>query len=139
MCFVLFHLDRLGLGLKADLGGFEGVFLGHGVLCAVQDVQNQPAVVGETDLSLGVEIMLALGVRPENVVRRRFARDVHVFAQLDISFRAEDPNKLFFNSAEYEISESFNSLFINYIYRNKLLKMESLTSSVSTAPSLRIS
>jgi len=79
-----------GLGLEAELGGFEGVGLGHGVFGAVEAVEDELAEVGETDLAADVEVLFAFLVHDVDVVAGALAADVDVFAQLDGALGAED-------------------------------------------------
>ena len=88
------------LGLEAELGGEEGVLLRHGGLRAVQTVEEELAKEWETDQTGARNAMLALGVDEEELVRAVGGGDVGVFAQFDVTLRAEDHEATVTPSAE---------------------------------------
>ena len=78
------------LGLEAEFGSEEGVLLCHGSLRAVQTVEEELAKEWETDQTGARNAMLALGIDEEELVRAVGGGDVGVFAQFDVTLRAED-------------------------------------------------
>ena len=78
------------MGLEAEFGGEEGVLLRHGGLRAVQTVEEKLAKEWETDQTGARNAMLALGIDEEELIRTVGGGDVGVFAQFDVTLRAED-------------------------------------------------
>ena len=78
------------LGAQAEFGGFEGVGLGHGMLGAVEAVEDELAEETEADLAGDVEVALAGVVDEVNVVAGFVAGDVEIFAEFDVALGAED-------------------------------------------------
>jgi len=76
--------------LEAELGGEEGVLLCHRGLRAVQTVEQELAKEWETDQTGTRNAMLALCIDKEELVRAVGGGDVGVFAQFDVTLRAED-------------------------------------------------
>ena len=83
-------VPRGELGAQAELGGFEGVGLGHGILGAVEAVEDELAEETEADLAGNVEVALASVVDEVDVVAGFVAGDVEVFAEFDVALGAED-------------------------------------------------
>ena len=67
------EVQGLHLGADAELRGLQGVGRGHGVLGAVQAVQDEPAEEGEARPAGGVEFVLARAVHQEEEVFLRAA------------------------------------------------------------------
>src|SRR5699024_1986931 len=84
------QLLRLLLRIQRELHGLEGVLLGHGVLGAVQDIEDQLAEEGVAHLAGGVDAVLALAVDQDHLAAAVVGGDVHVLAQLDVALGAED-------------------------------------------------
>src|SRR3982750_3116429 len=64
--------------------------LGHGLLGAVQAIENQLAEKTETHLAGDVDMALARVVHDVDIVTGLLPRDVDVFAELDVAFGAEN-------------------------------------------------
>lgn len=76
--------------MERELGGFEGVGLGHRVFGAVERVEDELAVEGGTDASGAGDLGLGVAVDEENAVAAGVAGDVDVFADLHGAIGAED-------------------------------------------------
>src|SRR5690606_15934906 len=79
-----------GLGAQAELGGLEGVPLGHGLLGAVEAIEDQLAEELEADLAGHFEVMLAFVVHQIDVVAGLLPADIDILAQLDVALGAEN-------------------------------------------------
>jgi len=78
------------LGAEAELGGLEGMRLGHRLLGAIQAVENQPPEKRESDLSRHVDIAFSGIVDDIHILAGLVAGDINVFAQLDVAFGAKN-------------------------------------------------
>ena len=79
------HLD-----FDAEFGGFEGVFLRHGVFRAVEAVQDELAEELATDGVPRVDADFLLVVEEIQLVGAIVGGDVDVLPQFDGAFRPED-------------------------------------------------
>lgn len=85
-------LDAFGHGLRlqAKFRRAEGVLLGHRMLGAVQTVENELAKKRISDLSVAADMALAVMVDQIKLITFVVPAYVEIFAQLDVSRRAED-------------------------------------------------
>ena len=59
------------LGLQAELGGLEGVGLGHGLLRAIEAIQNELSEETEANLARNLDVLLALIINKVELVAIR--------------------------------------------------------------------
>src|SRR3954465_15775265 len=78
------------LGEQRQLGGLEGVRLGHGLLGAMEAVQDEFPEEAETYLAGHIEQMLSLVIDEKDMIADLVAGDVDVFAHLNKTLGAED-------------------------------------------------
>lgn len=64
--------------------------LGHGIFCPVDTIQYQLPEIREAHLPADIPVMLAVFVRPENMVAGLFFGHIHIFTQFYITFRSQD-------------------------------------------------
>ena len=79
------------MGLETEFGGFERVFLRHGLLGPVETIQDELAEERVADFSSARDMMLACAIDEIELVAFRICGGwLDVFAELNGAFGAED-------------------------------------------------